>query len=146
MKIIDFLFQSIMYQMLKKDFNVLIDVSSLFFDLPIKNQEETSKNNDYSTGDLLDNEYFPNNYKLIAIDLSKIIELENPDLKQEINLLVSLKMKQQCFSPSKNQKKQLLNFYKILWISYKMETQNIINLLNDSTIEESKFVTENGIL
>ena len=103
-----------MYQMLKKDFNVLIDVSSLFFDLPIKNQEETSKNNDYSTGDLLDNEYFPNNYKLIAIDLSKIIELENPDLKQEINLLVSLKMKQQCFSPSKNQKKQLLNFYKIL--------------------------------
>ena len=110
-----------MYQMLKKDFNVLIDVSSLFFDLPIKNKEETyektiemSKNNDYSTGDLLDNEYFPNNYKLIAIDLSKIIELENPDLKQEINLLVSLKMKQQCFSPSKNQKKQLLSFYKIL--------------------------------
>ena len=82
-----------MYQMLKKDFNVLIDFSSLFFDLPIKNKEETyektiemSKNNDYSTGDLLDNEYFPNNYKLIAIDLSKIIELENPDLKQ-INLI-----------------------------------------------------------
>ena len=49
-------------------------------------------------------------------------------------------MKQQCFSSLKNQKKQLLNFYKIL--SYKMETQKIKNLLNDSTNEESKFATK----
>ena len=39
----------------------------------------------------------------------------------------------------KNQKKQLLIFHKILWVSYKMETQKIINLLNDSSNEESKF-------
>ena len=58
---------------------------------------------------------FQSIYKLIAIDLSKRIEIESPDLKQEINLLVnSKKMEQQCFSPLKNQKKQLLNFYKIL--------------------------------
>ena len=42
----------------------------------------------------------------------------------------------------KNQKKQLLNFYKILWVSYKMEKPKIINLLNDSSNEESKFATK----
>ena len=35
----------------------------------------------------MDFEYFSKHYKLIAIDLSKKIELENPDLKQNINLL-----------------------------------------------------------
>ena len=45
-------------------------------------------------------------------------------------------MKQQCFLSSKNQKKQLLNFQKTLWVSYKMETQKIINLLNISINEE----------
>ena len=40
------------------------------------------RNNDYSTGNLLDYKYFLKHYKLIAIDLSKQIELENPDLKQ----------------------------------------------------------------
>ena len=29
-----------------------------------------NKNNDYTTGNLLDYEYFPKKYKLIAIDLS----------------------------------------------------------------------------
>ena len=74
-----------------KDFNVLIDGKS-FFDVPVKNKEEAyekimsiSKNNDYTTGNLLDYEYFSKHYKLIAIDLSKQIELENSDLKQQIN-------------------------------------------------------------
>ena len=35
----------------------------------------------------MDFKYFSKHYKLIAIDLSKKIELENPDLKQNINLL-----------------------------------------------------------
>ena len=43
------------------------------------------RNNDYTTGNLLDYEYFSKYYKLIAIDLSKQIELENSDLKQQIN-------------------------------------------------------------
>ena len=58
--------------------------------MPVKNKEEAyekimsiSKNNDYTTGNLLDYEYFSEHYKLIAIDLSKQIELENPNLKQE---------------------------------------------------------------
>ena len=74
-----------------KDFNVLIDGKS-FFEIPIKNKEEAyeaiiemSKNNDYTTGNLLDYEYFKDHYKLIAIDLSKQTELENPDLKQQVN-------------------------------------------------------------
>ena len=36
---------------------------------------------------LLEYEYFSNLYKLIAIDLSKQIELENPNLKQQINFI-----------------------------------------------------------
>ena len=70
-----------------KDFNVLIDEKSLF-DMPIKNEEtyeqiiEMGRNNDYTTGNLLDYEYFSKHYKLFAIDLNKQIELENPDLKQ----------------------------------------------------------------
>ena len=72
-----------------KDFNALID-GKRFFDVPIKNKEETyeqiieiSKYNDYTTGNLLDYDYFSNHYKLTAIDLRKQIELENPDLKQQ---------------------------------------------------------------
>ena len=47
-----------------KDFDVLIDYKS-FFDVPIKNKKETykniiemSKNNDYTTGNLLDYDFF----------------------------------------------------------------------------------------
>ena len=72
---------------------VVIDGKS-FFDVPIKNKEETYeeiiemvRNNDYTTGNLLDYEYFSNNYKLIAIDLSKQIELEDADTMQQINFI-----------------------------------------------------------
>ena len=50
-----------------------------------------SRNNDYTTGNLLDYEYFAKHYKLIAIDLSRKIGLENPDLKQQINFIGKLK-------------------------------------------------------
>ena len=49
-----------------------------------------SKNNDYTTGNLLDYEYFSKHYKLIAIDLSKQIQVENPDLRQQINFIGKL--------------------------------------------------------
>ena len=48
------------------------------------------KNNDYTAGNLLDYEYFSKYYKLIAINLSKQIELENPDLRQQINFIGKL--------------------------------------------------------
>ena len=46
-----------------------------------------SENNKYTAGNLLDYEYFSNNYKLIAIDLSKQIELEDADTMEQINLV-----------------------------------------------------------
>ena len=49
-----------------------------------------SKNNDCTTGNLLDYEYFLKHYKLIEIDLSKQIELENIDLMQQINFIGKL--------------------------------------------------------
>ena len=49
-----------------------------------------SKNNDYTTSNFSDYEYFSKHYKLIAIDLSKQIELENPTLKQQINFIGKL--------------------------------------------------------
>ena len=105
-----------------KDFNVLIDGKS-FFDIPKKNNEEAYKqiiemgrNNDHTTGNLLDYEYFSKHYKLIAIDLSKQFELENSDLKQQINFVGSLDRNEGAtlFLSLESQKKQFLNFHKLL--------------------------------
>ena len=77
-----------------KDYNVIIDKLA-FFNLPIKTEEEAyekiidiSRNNEYTTGNLLDYDYFKKYYKLIAIDLSKQQVLqENEDLIQQINFI-----------------------------------------------------------
>ena len=76
-----------------KDFNVLTDGKG-FFDLPVKNEEEAykkitdmSNNNDYTAGNLLDFAYFKENYRLIAIDLSKQTKLKDP---QQINFIGKL--------------------------------------------------------
>ena len=45
------------------------------------------RNNDYTRSNLLDYENFSGHYKLIVIDLIKQIELESPDLKQQINFI-----------------------------------------------------------
>ena len=42
----------------------------------------------------MDYKYFLKNYKIIAIDLSKQIELENLDLKQQSNLIGRLERNQ----------------------------------------------------
>ena len=72
-------------------------MENIFFEMPIKNDKEiyeqiirARRMNDYTTGNLLDYEYFSKHCKLIAIDLSKQIELENPDLKQQINFIERL--------------------------------------------------------
>ena len=68
-----------------------------FFEITVKNKEEAyeaiieiTKNNNYTTGILLDYEYFKDHCKLIATDSSKQIELENLDLKQQINFIRKL--------------------------------------------------------
>ena len=62
--------------------------------MPVKNGEEAykktiemSRNNDYTTGNLLDFAYFKENYRLIAIDLSKQTKLKDP---QQINFIGKL--------------------------------------------------------
>ena len=80
---------------------MLIDGKN-FFDVPVKNKEEAykkimsiSKNNDYTTDNSLDYQYFLKHYKLIAIVLSKQIELKNLGLNLKL-------IKQQCFSLLRN--------------------------------------------
>ena len=64
-----------------KDFNVIIDI------LEYEKIIDISKNNEYTTGNLLDYDYCEK-YKLIAIDLSKQQVLqENEDLIQQINFI-----------------------------------------------------------
>ena len=86
-----------------KYYNVIID-GKPFFEIPVKNNEETygktidiSKNSDYTTGNLLDYEYFKDHYKLIAIDLRKQSELENSDIKKQINLIGRLEQNATMF-------------------------------------------------
>ena len=77
-----------------KDYNVIIDKLA-FFDLPVKTEEEAyekiidiSRNNEYTTGNLLDYDYFKKYYKLLAIDFSKQKVLqENKDLIEQINFI-----------------------------------------------------------
>ena len=71
-----------------KDYNFLVDRKA-FFELPVKSMTETygkiidlGNNDYYTTGNLLDYEYFKKHFKLIAIDLSKQKELENNDIMQ----------------------------------------------------------------
>ena len=62
--------------------------------MPVRNEEEAyenvmsvNRNNDYTTGNLLDFAYFKEHYRLIAIDLSKQTKLKDP---QQINFIGKL--------------------------------------------------------
>ena len=122
-----------------------------FFDVLIKKKEETyeiivemEKNYDYTTSNLLDYGYFSNHYTLIAIDLSKQTELENPDLKQQINFMGRIEKNEgptRVFIIEKSEEttldfsKRFCNLLFKLFIygtCIKTETQKIVNLLNDT--------------
>ena len=67
-----------------KYFNPLIG-TELFFDQPVKNQQEAqkelvemSRNNYYTTGNLLDFLHYQKYYKLISIDLSRQTNTSTP--------------------------------------------------------------------
>ena len=100
-----------------KDFNVIIDKLA-FFDLPIKTEDEVyekiidiSRNNEFTTGNLLDYDYFKKYYKLIAIDLSKQQVLqENEDLIQQINLIGRLTEAANVFLIIKKKEHTILEF------------------------------------
>ena len=90
------------YNLLKveiKDYNVMIDGRN-FFDQRINSMTKTYKNirkiatfegDDYTTGCLLDYSYFKENYKMIAIDLSKQQTLDADSRAiQQINFTANL--------------------------------------------------------
>ena len=73
-----------------------------------------TRNNYYTTGDLLDFANFKEKYRLIATDFSKQTKLKDP---QQINFIgkpENQAHRATIFLSSKNQKKLLLNFCKIL--------------------------------
>ena len=110
-----------------KDYNVKIDGRN-FFNQPINNDIKiyenirkiaSSQGNDYTTGCLLDYIYFKENYKMIAINLSKQQVLDaDPRAIQQINFTANLDRKykeiQQCSSLLKEQKKLYWAFHKEL--------------------------------
>ena len=103
-----------------KDYNILIN-GNAFFVLLVRNLKETyekitqitDQSGYYTRGSLLDYKYFKEHYKLIAIDLSKQIELENKDIKHQINLIRYLERDNGAvmFFIIEKVKKQLQNFY-----------------------------------
>ena len=132
MKMIEHILQSIVHQTWNKrlqcincipkleikDFDVLIDGKG-FLDVPIKNKEEIrkqitemSKNNDCTTGKLLDYEYFSKHYKLVPIEIKQKNWIRKPDIKQQINFISGLE--EDNGVTVKNQKKTLLIFHNIL--------------------------------
>ena len=100
-----------------KDYNVIIDKLA-FFDLPIKTEEEAyekiidiNRNNEFTTGNLLDYDYFKKHYKLIAIDLSKQHVLqENEDLIQQINFIGRLEETANVFPIIEKKENTMLKF------------------------------------
>ena len=110
-------YQFYLRKVMLKDYNVIIDKLA-FFDLPIKTEEEAyekiidfSRNNEYTTGNLLDYDYFKKYYKLIAIDLSKQQVLqENEDLIQQINFIGRLTEAANVFMVVEKKEHTILEF------------------------------------
>ena len=135
-----------------KDFNVLIDGKS-FFDLPVKNEEEAyekiidmSNNDDNTTGNLLDFGNFKENYKLIAIVLSKQTKLKDPQQISFIGKLLNTRGATMFFIIKKSEEATFNFSQNSVTIISIMETQKIVNLLNGFDNENSKFGTKNVML
>ena len=100
-----------------KDYNVIIDKLAFFY-LSIKTEKEAyekiidiSRNNEFTTGNLLDHDYFKKHYKLIAIDLSKQQVLqENEDLIQQINFIGRLEEAANVFIIIEKKESTILKF------------------------------------
>ena len=98
-----------------RDFNALID-NKQFFDQPVKSKEEAykkliemSRNDDYTTGNLLDYLCHQNYYKIIGIDLSR---QTNTCVPQQINSTGKLEKHDSAtmFFIAEKQQKTILNF------------------------------------
>ena len=99
-----------------KDYNVIIDKLA-FFDLPIKT--DICRNNEYTTGNLLDYDYFKKHYKLIEIALNKQQVLqENEYLIRQINFIGRLTEAANVFIIIEKKENTILEF-----------SQNLANII-----------------
>ena len=102
-------------------YNAIIDGRD-FYDNPIESDIEKyrelkklmiGKGEDYTTGSLLDYNYFQKHYKLIAVDLSKQKELDaDPRAIQQIELKYMLGTNSSIYWVLEKSKETILDFYK----------------------------------
>ena len=103
-------------------YNVIIDERN-FYDNPIENDTEKyrelkkvmiGKGEDYTTGSLLDYNYFDKHYKLVAVDLSKQKELDaDPRAIQQIEFKYMLGTNSTIYWVLEKSKETILEFYKV---------------------------------
>ena len=109
----------------RKYFLPRIDITNYnrnFYDQPINDQIRkygeirkiaTGQGDGYTTGCLLDYQYFKNHYQLIAVDLSKQKELDaDPRAIQQIEFYGELKTNSQVCTVLEKSKETVLAFYK----------------------------------
>ena len=104
-----------------KKYNVIIDGRN-FYDNPIESDIEKyrelkkvmiGKGEDYTTGSLLDYDYFKKNYKLVSVDLSKQKELDaDPRAIQQIEFKYMLETNSTVYWVLEKSKETILEFYK----------------------------------
>ena len=104
-----------------KKYNVIIDGRN-FYDNPIEKDNEKhrelkkvmiGKGEDYTTGSLLDYNYFNKHYKLVAVDLSKQKELDvDPRAIQQIESKYMLETDSTIYWVLEKSKETVLEFYK----------------------------------
>ena len=104
-----------------KDYDVIIDGRN-FFDQPIKNDFKANNNirkiatgqgDDYTTGCLVDYNYFKEHYKLITKDLSKQQKLDaDPKVIQQINFTGNIEKEISIFFITEEAKGTVLDFSK----------------------------------
>ena len=102
-------------------YNVIIDGRN-FYDNPIESDIEKyrelkkvmiGKGEDYTTGSLLDYNYFNKHYKLVAVDLSKQKELDaDPRAIQQIEFKYTLGTNSTIYRVLEKSKETILEFYK----------------------------------
>ena len=101
------------------NYNVLIS-SRNFYDQPINDairkydeirKVATEKGDDYTTGCLLDYQYFKNHYQLITVDISKQKDAD-PRVIQQIEFYGKLRTNSQVCTVLEKSKETMLEFYK----------------------------------
>ena len=104
-----------------KKYNVIID-GRFFYDNPIESDIEKyrelkkvmiGKGEDYTTGSLLDYDYFNKHYKLVSVDLSKQKELDgDPRAIEQIEFKYMLETNSTIYWVLEKSKETILEFYK----------------------------------